>query len=848
MLSSNNAEKELYIGKLVKLISAISSIQAKDNSEIITYDVSESLSKYLKEANVIRRKIAKNEFEIAIVGLEKAGKSSFCNALIEINILPTKDERCTYTATRIEYSDSDAAVVVFYKEEEINAIFREKLSAMGIEDVEKYSYNQTSAATYNGLFRSLDSRDQDRFESTIHQDVLNIINNARSLEQFIGKPDKNFSEQDLLSDDFKGFIEKPEKAIAVKEVRIGSSKLGQMKNAIIFDVPGFDSPTAMHKDQTLARMKNADAIIVIANGDRPSITKGVLDVFNDRDDDNIPLSEKLFVFANKIDKAATPSENIRITKSEWKKYKYISDDARIFAGSANAYLQSKGKNPNEGQDYISAIETFKNKGELPDGNGIDAIRTALENYNKEHRFVILKQRADNLLEDLENLFNPLYEEYKDIDFLSNQARKISALGIDLDKRFVNMLKERLNELKVSIIEKINAEKPISAEIENYIENNITQENYEITDDEITKTHNEIAGISNSNEYEKVESALREKRFHSMYSDFSSSIMDFAQKYHKDYSDEIKKIIEQCLAESAKCKTITQEVKKSLSDELNSIDAMLADGYYQSLIERFARDIYEILIKSIFSANRYEKFKAEMDNFFSLSIFYDPNNKQEYLTVPAKDLPFCKLLLFHDDDIGTNVAHKEKHIETITNTVLQKLSKKSLVSDLASEISKTVLKVDVPRIVGILNERLKPNMSDQQVMDTYRDAVKQAPRIDLASQDFKKIYTDYHAEKDKNSKSEGYEQFKDEFNEDIEVLQNVLINAFIKAINIEKPFIAKETKIIEDIIEHDFSGFISKNLEYIKKAEFDEINSSAERIQNAKECLKQIREILDTVKH
>ena len=117
MLNTNNAEKELYIDKLDKLISAINNIQAKDNSEIITYNVGESLSKYLKEATTIKRKISKNEFEIAIVGLEKAGKSSFCNALIEINILPTKDERCTYTATRIEYSDSDAAVVVFYKEE-----------------------------------------------------------------------------------------------------------------------------------------------------------------------------------------------------------------------------------------------------------------------------------------------------------------------------------------------------------------------------------------------------------------------------------------------------------------------------------------------------------------------------------------------------------------------------------------------------------------------------------------------------------------------------------------------------------------------------------------------------------
>lgn len=46
-----------------------------------------------------------------------------------------------------------------------------------------------------------------------------------------------------------------------------------MKNAVIFDVPGFNSPTALHKQQTLSRMKSADVIIITAKGDEPSITE-----------------------------------------------------------------------------------------------------------------------------------------------------------------------------------------------------------------------------------------------------------------------------------------------------------------------------------------------------------------------------------------------------------------------------------------------------------------------------------------------------------------------------------------------------------------------------------------------
>src|SRR4051794_36560885 len=53
-------------------------------------------------------RLEKGEFRIAVVGLEKAGKSTFVNAWLESDLLPTADERCTFTTTQI-YSVTDQA-------------------------------------------------------------------------------------------------------------------------------------------------------------------------------------------------------------------------------------------------------------------------------------------------------------------------------------------------------------------------------------------------------------------------------------------------------------------------------------------------------------------------------------------------------------------------------------------------------------------------------------------------------------------------------------------------------------------------------------------------------------------
>ena len=86
-------------------------------------------------------KLISNEFEIAIVGLEKAGKSTFANALIKSSVLPSAPERCTFTSTRL-VSGGDKATVQFYTETEFEEIFQALL-----EEIEFYKQDPVPAST-----------------------------------------------------------------------------------------------------------------------------------------------------------------------------------------------------------------------------------------------------------------------------------------------------------------------------------------------------------------------------------------------------------------------------------------------------------------------------------------------------------------------------------------------------------------------------------------------------------------------------------------------------------------------------------------------------------------------------
>ena len=60
------------------------------------------------------QKLTNQEFTVAVVGFEKAGKSTLVNALLKLIVLPVYTERCTYTTTETRAGSNDTATIYFY--------------------------------------------------------------------------------------------------------------------------------------------------------------------------------------------------------------------------------------------------------------------------------------------------------------------------------------------------------------------------------------------------------------------------------------------------------------------------------------------------------------------------------------------------------------------------------------------------------------------------------------------------------------------------------------------------------------------------------------------------------------
>ena len=134
-----NYELELqeYKGKLSSQIAGIEKILRLNTNDLLDNEVTGKLSEIQGKAERLLKKLEKNEFEISIVGLEKAGKSSFANAMIGNDILPSKEARCTYTSTSIRYGEN-RATVRFFSRQEFALGFEKKLQLLGIEQPGTY--------------------------------------------------------------------------------------------------------------------------------------------------------------------------------------------------------------------------------------------------------------------------------------------------------------------------------------------------------------------------------------------------------------------------------------------------------------------------------------------------------------------------------------------------------------------------------------------------------------------------------------------------------------------------------------------------------------------------------------
>ena len=104
-------KRQSFIEWLARQEDFFNELLTKDKDGIVIgFDERGKLESLRKRSSSILQKLRSREFTVAVVGLEKAGKSTLGNALIKSEILPEYTERCTYTTTELRAGERNEAM------------------------------------------------------------------------------------------------------------------------------------------------------------------------------------------------------------------------------------------------------------------------------------------------------------------------------------------------------------------------------------------------------------------------------------------------------------------------------------------------------------------------------------------------------------------------------------------------------------------------------------------------------------------------------------------------------------------------------------------------------------------
>ena len=840
-----NYEQEFkeYAGKLRAQVNGIDKILKLNMNGLLDASIEQKLYTVKEEANRLLKKLENNEFEISIVGVEKAGKSSFANALMGNDILPSKEARCTYTSTSIRYGDNEAKVS-FFSREEFAMAFQKRLEQLGIEHPETYTYEQLSLENYRSIFGNLDEVTKKLYSTTINVDIEDILSYKDNIRKYVGQDAMMFHGDQLNENDFKRFIEEPPYAIAVKEITLRSDRLDKMKNAIIYDVPGFDSPTQMHKDQTREKMSDSDAIILIASAYKPSFTGPVVDIFRETfqetDKDGVKYGNKLFVYANMADRAENLAGNMQDIRNNLDRYSIMDAqyfDDRILAGSAKASLQAANR-----IDGTDALEGIQRKG-IDDG--IERIKEKLEEYNKTERFEVLKGRINRLQNDIRDIFKENFKE-TEVDKYGDSRETSILVAKMLDESRAKIKKEIDNYRDEFKTEYAPGTYKLTNKMKTEVIDELSLEKYQVTDEELEEAKKKNGSIVDVPIFTDIDKCLREKKYTDIYNAFSKGVISIAENEHNMCNEALEKIFVKGLGltqDNPYYDELKEKIKEYISKQE---DLASSEGYYKSLVERFSIDLFELLVRYPYAdISCWNRFDEAKENFYGLSMYSEDYDSG----LPANQQPMLYTILFHDDTQKkqqVNVKKVMQFVDTIMNIGPYKDISQLLRIIVAAQGDKAyeIVQHTLENVVNFESNSEKINFARNAL-----NSIVDMKNDDLSMQEpiTKKGYEKFLG----NKVDKSLDDIKNDINKDIDILQNVLGDTVVKAICMEKPFLALEIQIMNNIYQNidseEYRSFLVNNMPKICVEEYLDLSENEQKRKAYDKMMEAIKEILDEMR-
>ena len=565
----------------------------------------------LQEYEPTRRQLArlkKREFRIAVVGLEKAGKSTFINAWLECDLLPAKGGRCTFTTTQI-YSvenESEQRLEVQVKtEEQFVNLLSELETVRAVEDLKTIRAN----------------------ESTLRQ-VRN--------EGDIRVP---FTRLEDIREPLKKYVADEQYAHSVLEARLYTNKLAQAEGIVFYDVPGLDSGLAKHVDEAQEMLSDCDAVILVQRF--TSLREKELEIikFTETGDKNVNVADKLFVFLSRIDSlgsAEALQTHIEEACLDWSKRANLPKQ-RILYGSAGAYLILNNLAGQQTKSEIGSANEIKNKLQsltgISDENalnqeatGIPTIKNKIFDYINFERVNVLSKRCETSISKILGSSDEIYqlvrkrysenpeeakqfeEDGRRIQFTEWWGKKWQQMKADLQKFYDSSILS--NDSKVAANSSTGSQKFK----ERYLQV-VTSEMQNLRQQMPSKRDTIFAANSNP-VFDPVNANYRWRE--DLYIDVSDVLAAIASQLAIELQAESLKLVEYI----TEMLWGSKQVKERLIKDSDGYRVLLENSL-KVLFLRFARPVAEVLIRGPVKSDTREKIIKNLgvdieivDNYYS----------------------------------------------------------------------------------------------------------------------------------------------------------------------------------------------------------------------------------------
>lgn len=881
-MSTLSEEQQKFIGKLEETDRIFDEILKKDPSGMVIPFGEErnELERLQKRNQKLLTKLRTREFTVAVVGLEKAGKSTLGNALLKRNILPEYTTRCTYTTTKICAGDQDHGKIFFHSREQFKNNFADTLKKV-LQYPQNADFDTMNLSAFDRWWESMADKNPALYKEHNKKtaaDIKVMLNNKTTILGLLGQNPKEFFGDELESKDFKIFITgivgknadgstiRSGHPYAVDSVIIESANLGAMKEIVLYDVPGFNSPTELHEKQTLEMLREADAIILVTNvGVTPNLDRSQLGILRSgREEENIPLSDKAFIFGNQIDRA-TNFEVAKRNAAELKNDSLENNIAKgnhIFFGAAKAYLESHGiESSDEALKGSTAARDKMDEWGMP--YGIAELWASMTEYYNNDRFEVLKRRAENTIADARNFLDGILKKYE-----SAQWQPIETGGEYYLEASRNLRKFKIEAYDIANEhnERIISDEPFSKMIRDNIEDFYpTQDANSALLAEIKRRGN-IAG-SGPAPLTEIDSQFRSELQREFLRNLVQRTAEATEKEEQDiYRQLIAKFLDVMgMPDNSQYK---EELTKSVTELFHSLWIKNADKCrFNSLVERFTSRLLEVLIWRPFgSSERFQQVTGEKSfpEFLSLATYYENSPIVEHNDDEDRFTDFFAKIFLHDENSASveiksgleNFCKANKDaicaglsfaVEVLPFGKWAKMLLRAGIkandvpADLKNKIQGTFYKGDWSNLSR--DERIS-RLSD--TIDTYSKS-KSGFSGKVTVDKLRKMH-----ELSRQMEISDEKKMLDVLNADIEILRKFMLEAIIYAIGLEQAFVSVMTKNI-NIIRKDeetaegaklFDKWITDNIRKVKEDEFRGLDQRNLENQTKKNIVESVRKVVD----